>query len=49
MEQREVCSFREMEYIKVSIESQETYQERAPSNLVNVRKAVQQVGHGRSQ
>jgi len=38
-----------MEYVKVTTVSQETLLEKALSNLVNVRKAVQQVGHGISQ
>jgi len=39
----------EMEYIKVSPVLQERYLEKALSNLVNVRKSVQKVGHGSSQ
>jgi len=49
MKEKEVSSFREMEYIKVSTVSQETYLEKAPLKFINVRKAVQQVGHGCSQ
>lgn len=48
-EANEVSSCREMEYIKVSSVSQETLLERAPLNLVSLRKAVQQVSHGSSQ
>jgi len=37
-----------MEYVNVSTVTQETLLEKALLKLVNVRKAVQHVGHGRS-
>jgi len=40
MKEKDVSSFREMEYVKVSPVSQETYMEKALSKLINVRKAV---------